>query len=251
MLGDFAAARLSLDESLSIFRELGDRRGLGYALFFLGSLYKASGDAAAARPVLEESLTHLKAKGDTWWVGNTLVQLGWGINREGDSARALELFGEALEISAQFGDTRGRARALQYIAEARCSQGKYTEARKQYVEALELLREIGDKWWGTVALEGLAYVAAQQNDARRVAQLLGAAEHIHEVLHVPVLEAYRESYDWSRERAREQLSANEFAKAWDEGRMLSLDEAVQVAVQADPGMLDNESTSVSKKENQI
>lgn len=230
MLGDFDAARTSLDESLATFRELGDRRGTGYALFFMGSLYEALGDAAAARPVLEESLTHLQATGDTWWVGNALVQLGWGINREGDPERALEMFGEALEISDQFADTRGRARALQYIAEAKCSQGKYAEARDQYVNALKLLREIGDKWWGTVALEGLAYVAAQQNDAERVAQLLGAAEHMHELLGAPLLEAYRENYAWSRERARELLGANDFLQAWSQGRSLSFDEAVQIAI---------------------
>lgn len=235
MLGDFVGAQAALEESLAIFRKLGDSRGIGYALYFLGSLYEATGDLAAARRVLEESLTHLQQADDTWWVGNAMIQLGWGLNRQGEYARAVELFDEALEISAQFGDARGRARALQYLAEAQCSQGDYEGARRQYREALELLREIGDKWWGTLALEGLAYVAAQQNEARRAARLLGAADRMHELLGAPILTVYRESQEWSRDRARAQLGERAFSEAWEEGRALSFDAAIQFALSDEPG----------------
>lgn len=234
MLGDVAAAHRSLDESLTIFRALGDRRGMGYALYFLGALYEASDDSATALPILEESLTHLRATGDTWWVGNALIQLGWGINRLGDPARALQVFGKALEISVQFGDTRGQARALQYSAEAKCSQGEFLSARNQYREALKLLQAIGDKWWGTVAMEGLAYVAAQEDNARQVVLLLGAAEQMHETLGAPRLVAYRASYEWSLQRARELLNAHEFSSGWNEGRTLTFDEAIQIALQEGP-----------------
>jgi len=230
MTGDFAGAQASLEESFAIFRDLDDTRGMGYSLYFLGSMLLGSGDMAAARPVLEESLTRLKEAGDTWWVGNTLIQLGWGINRQGEHARALQLFDEALEISAQFGDTRGTARALMYIAEAKFSQGEYEAARAKYIEGLKFFHEIGDKWWGTVCIEGLAYIAAHQNNARHVARLLGAAEHMHELLGAPILAVYRESNEWSADRARAQLDAQDFSEAWNEGRTLTYDQAIQIAM---------------------
>lgn len=230
MLGDFARARAELDESLQIFRELGDTRGMGYALYFMGSLHEACGDIPAALTVLEESLSHLKAAGDLWWVGNALIQLGWGVNRQGDSARAIEMFQEALQISAQFGDVRGKARALQCLAEAKSGQGDYDAARQEYRKALALLREIGDKWWGTIALEGLAFVAAQQNKGRCAAQLLGAAEHMHELLGAPILTSYRASYDWSMNHVRAGLSADDFSEAWNAGHRLHFDEAIEFAL---------------------
>ena len=230
MTGDFAGAQASLEESFAIFRGLDDTRGMGYSLYFLGSMLLGSGDIAAARPVLEESLTRLKEAGDTWWVGNTLIQLGWGINRQGEHTRALQLFDEALEISAQFGDTRGTARALMYIAEAKFSQGEYEAARAKYIEGLKFFHEIGDKWWGTVCLEGLAYIAAHRNNARHAARLMGVAEHMHELLGAPILAVYRESHEWSADRARAQLGAQDFSEAWNEGRTLTYDQAIQLAM---------------------
>jgi len=230
MTGDLTGAQASLEESFAIFRDLDDTRGMGYSLYFLGSMHLASGNMAAAAPVLEESLTRLKEAGDTWWVGNTLIQLGWGINRQGDPAKALRLFDEALEISAQFGDTRGTARALMYIAEAKFSQGEYETARAKYIEGLRLFNEIGDKWWATVCIEGLAHIAAHQNNARHVARLLGATEHMHERLGAPIPAVYRESLEWSADRARAQLGAQEFSEAWNEGHALTYDQAIQLAM---------------------
>ncbi len=230
MMGNFAAARAALEESLAIFRELGDTRGVGYSLYFLGSMHLSSDDLAAARPLLEESLRHLKAAGDRWWVGNTLIQLGWGIHRQGEHENAIQMFDEALQISAQFGDTRGTARALLYIAEAKCSQGEFVVAREKYNQALKHFHEIGDKFWGTVCLEGLGLLAVEQNDARRAAVLLGAAEHTHELLGAPMLAAYRPSYESCTARARTQLGEREFNAAWAEGRALTYDEAIQFAM---------------------
>lgn len=233
MMGDFAEAQAGLKESFAIFRDLNDTRGMGYSLYFLGSTYLASGDLVAARPVLEKSLALMQEAGDKWWIGNTLVQLGWGINRQGEHARALEFFDEALEISTQFGDTRGAARALLYIAEAKFSQGEYQAAHARYIEALKVFHQIGDKWWGTVCLEGLAHIAVHQNDAPRAARLLGAAEHMHELLGAPVLAVYRESNESSASQARAQLRDAAFTQAWNEGRGLPFDAAVQLAM-SDP-----------------
>jgi non-specific serine/threonine protein kinase len=192
-----------------------------------------AGDVAAARPVLEESLAHLEAADDAWWVGNTLIQLGWAINRQGESHRALQLFDQALEISTQFDDTRGTARALIYIAEARSSLSDFEVARQNYDEALKLIYEIGDKWWVTVCLEGLANLAARQDQALSAAVLLGAAERMHEQLGAPIQPTYRESRDWAAERARTQLGETQYSEAWAQGHALTYDEAIEWALRGD------------------
>lgn len=230
MTGDLKGAQTALEESFAIFRDLDDTRGMGYSLYFLGSMFLAAGDVAAARPVLEDSLARLQEAGDQWWVGNALIQLGWGVNRQGDPAAALRMFHHALEISTHFGDNRGTARAVMYIAEAKFSQGDYPAAHARYLEALKIFREIGDKWWGTVCLEGLAHLAAHQDHAARAARLLGAAQHMHDLLGAPVLASYREINELSADRARSQLGAQAFSSAWDEGRTLSYDEAVDLAM---------------------
>lgn len=231
MTGDLPGSQRAVEEGLTMFRDLKDARGMGYSLYFLGTTLQSTGELEAARRALEESHALMQQVGDRWWIGNILIQLGWSVNREGEPTRALQMFDEALEISAQFDDTRGTARALLYIGEAKCSQGDYGAAREKYREALKLFREIGDKWWGTVCLEGLGYIASHQEEARRVALLLGAAEHMHEQLGAPVLPVYRETVDWSVSCARAQLGAQAFAEIWRKGRALSYERAIELAMQ--------------------
>lgn len=230
MTGEFAGARRDLQESVAIFRKLNDPRGTGYALYFLGSLLLRTGELKQARPLLEESLARLTRVGDKWWIGNTMLQLGWCLNRQGEHDNALQRLQEALDISTQFNDTRGTGRALMYIGEAKYSQGEYAAARDKYTESLKMFREIGDKWAETSCLEGLGYIAAAQNDARRAAQLLGSAEQMHERLGAPLLAVYRESTEASAKRARAQLGARDFSEAWAEGRALNEEQAIELAM---------------------
>ncbi len=239
MTGEFAGARRDLQESVAIFRKLNDPRGTGYALYFLGSLLLRTGELAQARPLLEESLTRLTRVGDKWWIGNTLLQLGWCLNRQGEHDRALQLLQEALDMSTQFNDTRGTGRALMYVGEVKYSQGDYTAARLKYIESLKMFHEIGDKWAETSCLEGLAYIAAAQNEARRVAYLLGAAEHMHERLGAPLLAVYRESNEKSANRARKQLGAQDFSQAWAEGRALNDEQAISLAMSESSAKTDS------------
>jgi non-specific serine/threonine protein kinase len=54
--GDWTAARALLEESLTIFRELGDKRGIAGSLRSLGWAAHDQGDLGAARVIWEESL---------------------------------------------------------------------------------------------------------------------------------------------------------------------------------------------------
>src|SRR5262249_53558329 len=54
--GNYPAARAMYQESLAISRELGDMWGSAFSLCYLGVVYLFGADYAAARPVIEESL---------------------------------------------------------------------------------------------------------------------------------------------------------------------------------------------------
>jgi predicted ATPase/class 3 adenylate cyclase len=63
--GDYVEARRSLEESLDIYRRLGDAHGIGWALVALGILARYEGDHVAAKSRLEESLALVTQVGDT------------------------------------------------------------------------------------------------------------------------------------------------------------------------------------------
>ena len=54
--GDYPAARARHEESLAIWRQLGDRRGIAASLGNLGTVACDQGDLASARALHEESL---------------------------------------------------------------------------------------------------------------------------------------------------------------------------------------------------
>src|SRR5262249_46238432 len=64
--GDYQAASHCAEESLSIARERGDKGAIGNAEFILGIVRIGQRNSAAARPLLEESRTLFKELGDVW-----------------------------------------------------------------------------------------------------------------------------------------------------------------------------------------
>ena len=63
-LGDYDAAKSAITESLRIFRQVGDRRGIAAATFAYGKLLNFRGEFAEAQQVFSQSLNDYRAVGD-------------------------------------------------------------------------------------------------------------------------------------------------------------------------------------------
>jgi len=92
------------DESLAVFRELGDRRNVAKALWALGDLACELGDHEAAGAYLEESLTLFLEVGDRWFVAAIVLERAADTAvSAGDAERAARLFGAAAWQLQQIG----------------------------------------------------------------------------------------------------------------------------------------------------
>src|SRR5207302_857298 len=91
------------EESVAIFREVGDRSGIAYALHQLSSLAKRQSDHEAERARLEESLAIFRELGDRWGIATTLIFLGQMASVRGDYAHARVLFEESVTVSSELG----------------------------------------------------------------------------------------------------------------------------------------------------
>ena len=74
--GDYAGARLFLEQGLAIARQVGDQHLLVPTLATLGFIARAEGDYATARRALEEALTLGRALGDNYHIAMALHHLG-------------------------------------------------------------------------------------------------------------------------------------------------------------------------------
>ena len=100
---DYPATRPLLEESLSIYRELGPtgRRGLADSLITLGDMETELGDYTTAASLMNEALVIMCELEDERGIARALWQLGQCAVRPGDYERAVEYFEMALPLLRQ------------------------------------------------------------------------------------------------------------------------------------------------------
>ena len=196
-------------KSLALFRQLGDEKGIAWAIRLQANLIYDGRDFDQAFPIFEESQKLAGALADraliTWnyhhmgWIAlaradnlaavnlgdrglavaqetgdgraqaSLLFLLGEWANRQGEFARAEALYAQALAIARNLKDSLIAARLLNQMGEAARRQKKYIQAEVCYLECLAILRDTHG--WDTLAvpLTNLGHVAVRWGDAGRAA----------------------------------------------------------------------------------
>jgi predicted ATPase/class 3 adenylate cyclase len=227
--GDVAAGRAQVEEAIALWRELGDRDELASALDVFGWLliYDAGSDAAALE-AFEQCLELRRELGDSAGEIRALVGVAQVLVALGESERAEAMSRELLEMAA--GDPRTEHYAFHFLADCALIRGNTEEAESRYRESLRAALPLGDVIETGFEVEGVAMAAAGNGDAERALRLAGAVEVLHESLGVSISIAF---WDGFRDRylgpAREQLGAGA-DEVWAEGRALTFDEAIELAL---------------------
>ena len=161
-LGDYAAGRSLIEESVALHRALGSRPGLALALTRLGELASAR-NAAHARLVLEESLAIGRSLGDQIGVGHNLIALGTLALRQGDFTTAQRWLEESLAINRTLGN-QVAAYSLGALGELAFHRGNYEQARSYYEESQVLNNQAGQDTQDPWLFAHMAYTALRQGD---------------------------------------------------------------------------------------
>jgi DNA-binding CsgD family transcriptional regulator len=167
---------------------------------------------------------------DTFGLAMSLGRLGSAALAQGDHAAARASLEESVEICRETGDDWVLALALRNLAIAAVRQGDYELAAAQLGESLSVLREPQEKIYTTQSLDSLAVVVSMQGDHRRAARLFGAAKALREAVGASVLPFYRADYDLGVVTARAGLGEEVFEEAWEEGRAMTPEEAIEYAL---------------------
>jgi DNA-binding CsgD family transcriptional regulator len=189
------------------------------------------GDAAAARPHGEEAAALFREVGDAWGLAIALTNLGIVPESQKDYAEAKVLFEESVALFRDLGDPWGLSLALRHLGYVFAGQGDYAGAAALYKESLILCSEQGDKWFSSMCLEDLAVVAGLAGEYRRAVRLLAASAVLRELVGTAVRNLYRADYERTLAAARAGLDERVFAEAWDEGRAMTLGQAIVEAQQ--------------------
>jgi tetratricopeptide (TPR) repeat protein len=245
-LGEYDEARILHGESMAIRRELGDTLGIAGSLGNLGLVAQDLGEYDEARGLYEESLTLRKELGDKGGMAELFSNLGLVARKQGNYDDARDLYGKGLTLARELGYRSSVALALSNLGLVAQYLGEYDEARTLHKESLALHRDLGERVGVAGSLSYLGAVAAgrasiglkgsktglqeQPGQLERAATLFGAADKVLESVTAVLNDDDRQLYAQNLAIVRSLLSEEVFARAWSEGRAMSMEQAIEFAL---------------------
>jgi predicted ATPase len=176
--GDTTRAKELLQQSLDLYRELGDEEGIARATAELGGVAIAELDLDRAAVLYGEAVPLFRSQGQESRLAASLGNLGTIAHMRGDHVRAVEHYQEAIDASRAAGDEDGAAVNLHNLGRSELQLGHTGAGVDALRESLAIARRLGYREVIAYVLGGFAEVAMIEQDAERAARLLGASERL-------------------------------------------------------------------------
>jgi predicted ATPase/DNA-binding winged helix-turn-helix (wHTH) protein len=225
--GDYAIAQVYFERSLACWRTLRDRLAVARCLHNLANVAKVRADYPRARWALDEALAIFERLGDRSGAAWSINQQGDIARASGDNAAARALYDRALIAFQEAGDRWGMARSLTDLAYIDCEQGQHNAARAALRQALGIFAQLGHRRGIARALEGCACLALRQAQAARALTLAGAAAYLRKLISAPLTQEEQSKLDDTLSPAWDALTESAARAAWAEGLEMSMQRAVE------------------------
>ncbi|KAB8145138.1 XRE family transcriptional regulator [Chloroflexia bacterium SDU3-3] len=160
---ELVQAQELLEESISLFQQLGDQRGAAHALNNLGTVAVDQYDYERAVSLCSESLAISRRLGDRMLCSWALTNLGHLAALRYNYAESARLYAESLALFQELGARRGIAHAISNLARIAYLRYDYAEAEERYHEAITIFRALDDRHSAGQTLLSLADVALAQD----------------------------------------------------------------------------------------
>ncbi len=125
-------------EELGIWRQLGQKRGLGLGLNEVAKVQALLGDNKSALANFQQALATRREIGDNRGLGDTLIDLGNYYDDRGDHDQALKTLKEALQIQHDLGNESLQAACLNNIGAVYFEKAQFEDARTYWQQVLQL-----------------------------------------------------------------------------------------------------------------
>jgi tetratricopeptide (TPR) repeat protein len=176
--GDTQLAKALVQESLDLYRELGNEEEVARAIAELGGIAIAEGDLDTAAARYEEAAPLFREQGHPSRLAAALGNLGTIAHMRHDYATAVGYYEEAIELATETGDVDGAAVNFHNLARSELARGRAGEGLEALRESLAIARRIGYREVIAYCLGGLAELAMIEADPERAATMLGASDHL-------------------------------------------------------------------------
>jgi predicted ATPase len=176
LLGDYPDAQKQLTKSAEMWRNIGDKSGLAYALIILGMVKKEIGEDLPAARLHEEESVRLLEGFDGWGHALALNDLGNVMAAQGEDhyGEARKSYEESRREWVQLGDHWGLSLTLSNLSSLECKERNYGVAHGLMQSALDIQLGANDKWGRAWSLKGIGEAKLGLKD------YAGAASHFYD-----------------------------------------------------------------------
>jgi tetratricopeptide (TPR) repeat protein len=199
---------------------------------FLALVAHEHGEEGRATNLFEETLRAARQGGDENLAGIAINNLGDIALRGQDFAAATSRFEESLAISRVLGNSTAVASDLSNLALSLYASGRHEEAVRTASESLLLAQEAEAIVPLVMGIALAATVAADNGRPDVAATLFGKTASLCEEVDLELTGFEGELREKSSERVRRLLRDEPYATAFARGQIMTLDDALQLALAA-------------------
>ena len=228
-----ATQKQVLGEAVAIARATNDRLNLAWALAWLGTAF--IGEASKyeeAMDIAEQSLLLFQELGNKPGITHTLNLMGELARTAGNDEGAQAAYEKCLEVVREIGEIRREVMLLANLGVIAKHQGDLNRAEQLFKQAL--MKQIDLGGYAKIGSVGdivfVAGVIGARGDLERAARLFGAADALFESFEMGLEPGDLPEYERDLAFVRSQLGEDQFQLCLREGRELSLDQAIEVAL---------------------
>jgi predicted ATPase/DNA-binding CsgD family transcriptional regulator len=229
--GNYAEARIVLEEAIGIAREVGDLRELSVGRRTLGPVLYSLYEYEAAGSSLEESLALSRQLQDRYGIAWSFVFLGDVALQEEKTEQAQHLYQEGSDLLRKLEDKALFGYVLRRLAFLAAADEDYEYARTLCRESLGVNLLSGHHRAVAASIVGLAGLSIAQGEAVHAARLLGAADRMLRDIAAHLLLTDQIEYERHLETVRTRLDTEAFNRAWAEGQSMTLEQSVADALE--------------------
>ncbi len=135
----------SLQQSLALYEEIGDRARIALCWEWLGCIERDRGNWDEAERLYQQSLALRTELGDRAGMATSWGQLGDIQRNRGNWDEAERLYQQCLAIETELGDRAGMASSWGLLGDIQRNRGNWEEAERLYQQYLEVMTELGDR----------------------------------------------------------------------------------------------------------
>ena len=233
--GDWEAGAVAAEEALGLHELHGNRWGVANTTFLLGHIAAHAGDLAGARARFGDALARFRELDDSHYILLAMRNLAGMEHQLGNAAAALALHDEVIALARRVGNIRMEASSLGALAENAILEGRPEDGLEPLLHSTRINHANGEGIELTINLRRYARVLVERGEVATGLQLLGAADAVDEQMGAGRVTWATDLDPGTLDIACRSLSSDDVNALREQGRSMSLDEAVAVLLGTEKG----------------